>query len=151
MKNYQLYKTNVLLSGQMKWDIVIGNSNGTLYVKDFHITPVSNYVPYNKYSDDNIINYEHRYNIKDFYQKISGYFYETPVNHYLNGDWPIIADSKHSIPFDNTYLSGCSRMEYKIYNKQFEYLCPLWLEKISNNESISFRINLKSNINSNDY
>lgn len=145
MKNYQLYKTNVLLSGQLKWDVIIGNNKGTLYVKDFHITPVSNYVPYNKYSDDDIINYEHRYNIKDFYQKISGYFYETPVNHYLNGDWPIIADSKHSIPFDNTYLSGCSRMEYKIYNKQFEYLCPVWLEKINNNEHISFKIDLKSN------
>lgn len=143
MKNYQLYKTNVLLSGQLSWDIIIDNYNGGLYVKDFHITPVSNYVPYNKYSDDEIINYEHRYNIKDFYKKISGYFYSTPVNHLMNNDWPIIKQSDSIIPYDDSYFAGCSRLTYDVYKKSLGYLCPIWLEHI-NGEKLSFELNIDS-------
>lgn len=141
MKNYQLYKTNALLSGQLKWDIIIDKIGDKLYVKDFHLSPISKYVPYNKYSDDSIINYEHRYNIKDFYTKISGYFYETPVSHYMNDDWPIVGvDDKTIIPYDDTYLSGCSRSEFGVYEKPFEYLCPVWLEHINLNEKLAFQL-----------
>lgn len=142
MKNYQLYKTNILLSGQVQWDLIIGISNGVLYVKDFHLTPVSDYVPYNKYSDDSLLNYEHRFNLKDLYRKISGYFYSTPVNHYMNGDWPLL--DKSIQPFDDTYLAGCRRLNYSIYNKPFGYLCPVWLEKLSGDDILSFKININS-------
>lgn len=145
MNNYQLYKTNVLLSGQVQWDIIIGISNGVLYVKDFHLSPVSNYVPYNKLSDENLLNYEHRYNLKDFYKKISGYFYTTPVNHYMTNDWPLI--DSNITPYDDTYFAGCKRIEYDIYKKPFGYLCPIWLEYLPSDQFLTFDINIKTGDN----
>ncbi len=144
MKNYQLYKTDVLLSGQMKWDLIIGNYNGELYVKDFHLTPVSDYVPYNKCATDDIINYEHRYNIKDFYNKTIGYFYSTPVNHCMNNDWPIVKNKNIKIPYDDTYFAGCSRLNFDIYKKQFQYFCPAWVEHISPDNTLAFKLSIFS-------
>ena len=46
MDNFQLYRTNLLLGGQMKWDLVVGNTNSELFVSDFHLTPISNNIPF---------------------------------------------------------------------------------------------------------
>ena len=59
MQNYQLYNTNILLGGQQKWDIVL-ESDGGLYIKDFHITPVSDNIPYNRKVNENLMNYSQR-------------------------------------------------------------------------------------------
>ena len=37
---------------------------------------------------------------------------------------------------------GCKRSQYRLYGKQIEYFCPIWLEKISNN--IEFYISVYS-------
>ena len=55
MNNYQLYRTNVLLGGQMKWDLIIDSSQNTLYVSDFHLSPISNNTPYTYKSDEYLI------------------------------------------------------------------------------------------------
>lgn len=144
MKNYQLYKTTPLISGQLKWDIVIGKYGGRIYVKDFHITPISQYIPYNK-TDDTIIRYDHRFNIKEFYNKIMGYFYSSPVNPNMSNSWPIVDDD--ALPIDNTYFAGCDRGEYGIYKKQFEYLCPAWIEQLSDSDDLSFQINISAGEN----
>jgi hypothetical protein len=79
MNNYQLYHTNILLGGQMKWDLILDLSNNDLVVSDFHLTPISNNVPYNKYSKDQLLNYKHEENVSRFYKKISGHFYKEMI------------------------------------------------------------------------
>ena len=41
MENFQLYRTNLSLSGQLKWDLVIENANNHLYINKFNLTPLS--------------------------------------------------------------------------------------------------------------
>lgn len=140
MNNYQLYKTSILLSGQLKWDLIIDTTEDDIYIGDFHITPISKYVPYNRYSKDNLLNYKHQNNIKVFYNKIISSFYENFNQPQMNHNWPIIDDSKN---YDDTFYSGCSRMDYNIYEKQFEYFCPIWIEKLGKNNHIVFDIYIK--------
>ena len=73
MENYQLYRTNVLLGGQMKYDIILGTDNYGLMVENFNITPISDNIYYDKYPKSLIRNTsssanssKHSDNIKDF-------------------------------------------------------------------------------------
>ena len=67
MNNYQLYRTNILLGGQMKYDLVADLVDGDVIINDIHITPISDNLPYNKLSDENLLNYDNQENIKNFY------------------------------------------------------------------------------------
>lgn len=143
MNNYQLYRTNPLLGGQLKWDIIVDSDIKDLYVSDFHITPLSDQVPYNKYVDDTLLNYSHQYNVKKYFSKIRGSFYQNYIKPQLNHKWPIIDDGSYIQVYDDTYFMGCKRSNYDIYKKQFEFLCPVWIEQLSDN--IIFTINIRTN------
>ena len=150
MANYQLYRSNVYLGGQMKYDIVLGKEGNKLIVKDFHITPISSKSPNNKYAKDYLLNYKHHENIAKFYKKNSGSFYNDFVNPSLTNPWPLKKnddperDSK--LNTDSTYEMGCRRMQYyQLYNKQFEFFCPIWLENLKTNERLRFKINVYNN------
>ena len=136
MENFQLYSTNILLGGNMKYDLIL-DSNGS--VSDFHITPISDKLPYNKYSDDDLMNFPHYENIRKYYGEIQGQFYKEYIDPQLSHDWPIDDGVK---VYDDTFIMGCKRAQYNIYKKQFEFFCPLWLEKI--NDSIEFIIGVYS-------
>lgn len=145
MNNYQLYRTNVLLGGQMKYDLILSqndNNNHNIDIKDIHITPISNNAPYNKYIDDDVLNYNHIENIKTFYKKTSGSFYKTFINPALNNLYPLPDEYKEIK--ETTYEMGCRRKSNQLYDKQFEFLCPVWLEQISNFEDLSFEIQIKT-------
>ena len=75
MNNYQLYRTNILLGGQMKYDLVADLVDGDVIINDIHITPISDNLPYNKLSDENLLNYDNQENIKNFYTGNLGYFF----------------------------------------------------------------------------
>lgn len=142
MNNYQLYRTNVLLGGQMKYDLILSsNPDNHTYIKDIHISPISKHAPYNQHIDDNILNYNHNENIKNFYRKTENYFYNDFVNPILNNIYPLtenyIGENK-----ETTYEMGCRRMKYHLYNKQFEFLCPVWLEYIEDIKDLKFDINM---------
>ena len=136
MENFQLYSTNILLGGNMKYDLIL-DSNGS--VSDFHITPISDKLPYNKYSDDDLMNFPHYENVRKYYEEIQGQFYKEYIDPQLSHDWPIDDELK---AYDDTFIMGCKRAQYNIYKKQFEFFCPLWLEKI--NDSIEFIIGVYS-------
>ena len=140
MLNYQLYRTNVLLGGQMKYDLILKSASTELVVDDFHITPISNKVPYNKYIKDNLLNYSHNDNISRYYKAVSGSFYKDFVDTELTDLYPLISETKKN--YDDTYEMGCRRMNYELYNKQFSYLCPIWLEQLKENECLMFEFNL---------
>lgn len=150
MANYQLYRSNVYLGGQMKYDIVLGKEGNKLIVKDFHITPISSKSPNNKYAKDYLLNYKHHENIAKFYKKNSGSFYNDFVDPSLINPWPLKEndDPKRDpkLNSDTTYEMGCRRMQYyQLYNKQFEFFCPIWLENLKTDEYLRFKINVYNN------
>ena len=141
MQNYQLYSTNIYLGGQMRWDIVIENDTD-LYIKDFHLSPISDNIPYNKYSKEYLLNYSHQENISSFYKKIEGYFYNTCISPELSHNWPIISDNVNNVKnYDDTYIMGCKRSKYyNLYQKQMEFFVPLWIERLGSPLKFKFSI-----------
>lgn len=148
MVNYQLYRTNVLLGGQLKYDIIIDSIGQDLVATDFHISPISNNVPFNKYVKDNLLNYTHQENITRYYQQVSGYFYEECIEHQLSNTYPIISNTKNVKDFCSDYEMGCKRMSHKLYGKQFSFFCPVWLEYLPENEFLNFQFEIYANIES---
>lgn len=144
MNNYQLYRTNVLLGGQMKYDLIL-NSTGdnTNIIDEIHITPISDCAPYDKYIKDNLLNYSHQENIKGFYKKMSGSFYDDFVNPLLDNPFPL-PDDYVGENYDSTYEMGCRRKNYQLYKKQFEFFCPVWLEQISDLSKLKFQIKINT-------
>ena len=147
--NYQLYRTTPKLSGNMKMDLVVYDFGGKLYVKDFHIRPLSNLIPYN-IIDENITIRPHQLNIARFYSKTCGDFYKAKADPQLLSDWPIMirneAKQKRIQTWDDTYWAGTQRMLYKPYNTTHELLIPLWLESLGGDISeLSIEIGLIPN------
>ena len=143
MNNYQLYRTNLLLGGQMKWDLIIDGSQNTLYVSDFHLSPISNNAPYTYKSDEYLIKNKHQDNVKAYYAANKGHFYNSCLDSAFSHNWPIVCNEDEYITaYSNTYDMGCRRSKrYNEYKKQFEFLCPLWIEHITGD--IKFKINIK--------
>ena len=144
MNNYQLYRTNLLLGGQMKWDLLLESSQNTLYISDFHLTPISSNTPYTYKSDEYLIKNNHEDNIKAYYNANKGNFYKEYLNTEFEHNYPIICNENEVInAYSNIYDMGCKRSKlYNIYKKQFEFFCPLWLEHIT--EDIKFKISIKN-------
>lgn len=150
MENFQLYRTNLLLGGQVKWDIVLDNDNNKLYVNDFNLTPISDNIPYTYKYNVNLLNYNHQTNLKTFYKQIEGNFYDEGLDDMFNNTWPTIIKlgERPDNVYSNIYDMGCKRSKhYNRYKKQFEFFCPLWLEHV--NKSIEFKITINSIINKN--
>lgn len=141
--NYQLYRTNTILGGQMKWDLVVKNTGGKLVVDDFHLTPVSKGIPCIKNSVDTNLNYPHQYNVQKFYHSIEGNFYSNYIRPEFQHKWPIIDNGSYTDTHDGSLESGCSRAQYSLYGKQFEFLVPLWLEDLEGKD-IKFKIRIRS-------
>ena len=142
MNNYQLYRTNILLGGQMKYDLVADLVDGDMIINDIHITPISDNLPYNKLSDENLLNYDNQENIKNFYTGNLGYFFDTFIPAKLTNDQPLINTDVFERNYDDSIMMGCKRLEYSLYQKQFQVFCPVWLENIKENENISFKLNI---------
>ena len=144
MNNFQLYRTNLYLGGQMKWDIIIDSSSNSLYVSDFHLSPISSNIPYLYQSDENLLINSHQDNVKSYYKAIQSNFYEEGLDPEFKHPWPIIC-KKNNITncYSNTYNMGCKRADnYSKYKKQFEFFCPVWIENL--NKDIEFKISISS-------
>lgn len=149
MNNYQLYRTNVFLGGQMQYDLVLGSKNQNLVVEDFHISPINSKVPYNKYVKDNLLNYSHQENISSYYKKIPHSFFQEFPNPKLISNDALIKNNDDEIltSYENTYEMGCRRMLYQLYNRQFNFFCPIWLEKLSKDDYLKFQFEVYTDIN----
>lgn len=146
MENYQLYRTNVLLGGQMQYDLILNHEN----ITDFHISPISDKVAYNHHIVDNLLNNSHQENIKEFYKKTSSFFYKDFADPQLTSLYPLPDEDKVS---DATYEMGIKRTnKSRLYKKDFEFFCPLWLEKIETDEGykgisdLTFRFTLLATV-----
>lgn len=127
----------------MKWDLVLSQIEGNLEVSDFHLTPISNSIPFNKYSQDSLLNYPHYENVRSFYESIKGSFWKKSIDPMFEHDWPIISE-KPSDTHCDTFEMGVRRSLYGLYKKQYECLVPVWLEKLDESVSLQFTISLHS-------
>ena len=142
MVNYQLYHTNVWLGGQMKYDLILDSAGQDLVISDFHLSPISESIVYNKYVKDNLLHNSHQDNIRNFYKKISGQFFNNIGKPELSGLQPIISNETSLDTHDDTYEMGCRRSSYNLYKKQFEFLVPLWLEYIPQDSFLNFQFDV---------
>jgi len=135
---YQLAKTSPLLTGQVKMNMIMNGAQ----VVDLQYVPISNYIPFNYDSPEDVLNYKHGDNIKTLYRKISDQFFSEVHNPKLSPEqlhrYEELCDDTH----ENTYEMGMKRLEYQRYNKQFEFFCPFWCDNIAEFNNISFVINL---------
>lgn len=129
-ENFQLYRTNVLLGGNMKYDLIINDMGEELYVEDFHITPICGRDPLKLDLSENMLDKSHQENVKSFYNKCKSTFYKEVLSTNIQGDWPILYNDKNTTKsYNDNYFMGCRRaIEYSRYNRQFEFLVPMWLE-----------------------
>lgn len=141
MHNYQLYRTNPRLSGQLKWDLIIDAYDGELYVDDMGLSPLSNSLPFPKYTKQDLLRYSHQENVCRFYKQNKNIFFHSKGDQKLDSLFPIVSktdDSKiDTSQFDSTYNMGVRRVSYKSYGKQFAILTPVWLEEIT--DTIRFK------------
>ena len=140
MNNFQLNNTSVYLGGQCKWDIVVGNYNGQIYIQGFQLSPLSNNVPFNKKGSIDGLNENHSYTLKKYCDILKENFWSvTPdMNQKLTKD----SAEYYS---DNSFFAGTRRSScYPVYHKQFECLQPVWLEKLGESDIIKFSFNLYS-------
>ena len=134
MTNYQLKRTNVLLGGQMKYDFIINDGK----ICDFHITPISNHVPFNRYIKEDLLTSPHGENIKLFHSKTSSSFYKDFTDPLLTSLYPLPSDTKLTTFTDDTYDAGCEFLKEAHYNKTIEVFCPVWLEHIEKASDLKF-------------
>lgn len=143
MSNYQLYRTNILLGGQIKWDLIINNDVKGLTVSEFHLTPISNTALDILPLKSNILKNSHIQNIRTYYNINKNNFYAGYK--YINNNHKDIEPIKSSKTGDidlysNTYNMGCRRSIYSRNKKQFEFLCPLWIEHITKDIMFNFNV-----------
>ena len=141
MHNYQLKRTNVLLGGQMKYDLIINNRT----TDNVYITPISSSVPYNRLEKSDLLNYPHQENIKKFYADTANSFYKSFINPLLESIYPLPI-GYDGPTYDTTYDSNCIKepINKNIYGKTYSILCPLWLEQITEIENLKFKIEIRN-------
>ena len=133
---YQLAKTSVLLSGQVKINLIMNGNT----ISDIQYTPVSPYISFNYDNPEDVTNYTHLENIKKLYQKIGPDFYNLSGRPELNAKSLYKSEGIYRDTHDNTYEMGMKRLRYSQFNKQFEFFCPVWVEGPNDFASARFEL-----------
>lgn len=143
MNNYQLTKTNVLLGGQMKWNLQVkSDMNDNLEIEDFFLSPISPGINYVK-PDRDVLNYTHHENIKDLYDTIKADFYELNIDQKFSIKLPIISENPKEInTYCNIFDMGASRISSSKMGKSLQIFCPLWLEDFKEDDVLQFNISI---------
>lgn len=142
MNNYQLYRTNAKLGGQVAWNLVLEDTvDGKLAVNYFDLTPISPNVNYKYGQNRDCIRYSHQENLRTLYKEIKGQFYDAVIDPRLTTIYPILDDNDKDT-WDSSLSMGCSRISLSRYEKQLQVFCPIWLEDFGKDDTLSFVISL---------
>lgn len=96
MNNYQLYRTNHLLSGQLKWNLILKENGNLLEIDDLYLSPISQNIPYTINFDEHCLNYTHQENIRNFYKNNEGNFFTDGIDEKFKNYWPNNISEKFS-------------------------------------------------------
>lgn len=119
---YQLAKTSVGLSGQVRLDLVLRDEQ----FSELHLVPVSDDIIYNESNARPTLNYSHVDNINYLYKQIADVFYR-PISQISSEKW--IYSKTLQDTYDSTYRAGLKRMRYDRYHKRFSFLSPIWIRE----------------------
>lgn len=137
---YQLAKTSPSITGQVKMNFVLKGNE----VVDLQYVPISNHIKFNYNNPQDVLNYSHGENIAKLYKKISGVFYspihKPSIDEHSLHRYNTIKDDTH----EETYEMGMKRLEYKRYNKQFEFFTPIWCDTKQELQNIEFELCFKN-------
>lgn len=144
---YQLARTSVGLTGQVKWNLSIANNK----VSDLQIVPIHEQIPYNRTSRVDTLNYTHVQNLNRLYRKTQGYFFEPFITGRLNTTYPIKNGGCRIDTHENTYEMGLKRCSVGVYNKQFMFFCPFFCDNPKELNNISFYLVIENDKNESIY
>lgn len=141
---YQLAKTSPYLSGQVRWDMCLSRKPGSRVVAEsLYIRPISDNIVYN--GKESALRGNHLDNVKTLYKDIEDVFFSA-ISKFSGHN--ILYNSGHAIdPFDHTYEMGLRRAPYKLYNKQFSFLCPIWVSEDIDYSDLKFKLTISSTAN----
>ncbi len=155
LHNYQLYRTNYRLSGQLKWNLYIesGNDksgNNRLFINDFKLSPISDNIYYNPSVNDGLFNYSHMENIKKFYKSVESSFYKPYISNTVSSCEPLMVSEDYydkksnAVELRNSVFDmGMKRSKYTITGKPIEIFCPVWLESYSKDSPLAFKFSIR--------
>ena len=139
--NCQLASTNVFLGGQLQWDLVVSSTTNAMFIRDFHLSPISEYLDFQYNQDSDLLNYKHLENVKRLYGRLKGDFFKNSYNPKLDTLYPTHFND-FEYQYENTYHCGVKRMPYKRYGTQFHAFCPVWIEDWDETKDINIYLNL---------
>jgi len=142
---YQLMHTSPYLGGQIRWDIPLyyhyTDGEHHMDTPEVHIVPLNDDITYNEASDRVCLEHSHLDNIKCLYDTIGDDMYSA-VGEYTGMHW--IYNSGHLVdPYSHMFMMGARRMRYQRYNKQFSFLCPLWISEETDPTKLLFELSVR--------
>lgn len=139
MNNYQLYKTNVKLGGQLKWNICVSSIGTQMYINDFYLSPINDAIYFDK--QENPLNHTHQENIANLYNSNKSVFFDTKIDSEFITKYPIIInDGEKKDTYCSTYDTGIKRVSKKLCGKSLSLFCPVWLEDFAYGDGLRFNI-----------
>lgn len=133
---YQLVRTSPYLSGQVRWDLIV---NPSREIGDVYIRPISDNIVYN--GTESALGSRHVDNVKQLYNTIEDVFFESVSK--FNSIGALYNSGYELDPYDHTYEMGVRRISYSLYNKQFSFLCPIWISENIDYSKLSFRLSIQ--------
>lgn len=141
---YQLIRTSPYLGGQVRWDIPLyyHYTNGVheMDTPNLYLSPLSDNLIFNESDDRITLKYSHLDNLKYLYSKLGDSFYSS--NGEYTGNYWLYNHGYIVDPYTHTYNMGTRRMRFSRYEKQFAFLCPLWISEETNPYLFEFEISI---------
>ena len=146
----QLLKTTPYLSGQHRLDVCLKKtiqdlktmtekvSSKLWYVTtgECHLAPLSDGIVFNDSISRPFFSQTYGDNLKQLYSQIKDDFFRDVPS--IKTQNILYEDDIWVDTTDHTYECGLKRLRYKKYNKQFSWLCPIWIENATDLNSLYF-------------
>lgn len=144
----QLAKTSPYLTGQFKLDIELFYRDGKIRSGECHVSSLSDNLGETDSIDVPFFNCKLTDSIKRLRTRLGDMFYSDSPNltseKILYSSDPSDGEWKWQDTYDHSYQAGVSRMRYEKYGKQFQLLCPVWVDKASDLLSTEFLFKTKA-------
>lgn len=142
----QLARTTPYLAGQFKLDVELFIKGTKIYTGDCHVSPLSDNLGETDSNSVPFFNCKLTDHIKRLRSRLGDSFWsdspaltsEKPLYNKYNEGPNGTGYYGWQDAYDHTYQAGVSRMRYEKYKKQFQLLCPVWCDDVSELLSTKF-------------